>query len=184
MSAFGRYFRAGGLASVLGGLLTFPATAEIVFLDNGQVASVDSAYVYAHPSMRSVVFASPQARAMAILPPVPYFINSPPLLLRAPAPYASYPPVVYQSGINAPLRPSNRDVATYNIERAHSFSQESYYPENSLRLFALPYGVMPYYPPVSGSGGFNQPIRPSNRDNASYSIERAHRFSMDTYKKP
>lgn len=184
MSAFSKYFGIGALASVLGSLATFPATAEIVFLENGQAVSIDSAYIHVHPSMRSVVFASQQARAMAILPPVPYFINSPPLLLRAPAPYASYPPVVYQSGINAPVRPSNRDVATYNIERAHSFSQGLYYPENAPRLFALPYGVMPYYPPVSGSGGFNQPIRPSNRDNASYSIERAHRFSMDTYKKP
>ncbi|MFZ4538730.1 hypothetical protein [Propionivibrio sp.] len=185
-------FTLNTLACALGLLATFPATAEIVFLEGGRAVSVGSAYVYAHPALHSIVFASPQAREMAILPPSPYFVNYPPLLLRASSPYGAYPPVVYQSGINATARPSNRDVTTYNIGRAHAFSQEYYYPETYANtnqggppaLYAWPYSVMPYYPPASGTGGFNQPVRPSNRDITTYNIERAHRFSMDAYKSP
>lgn len=177
------------LVCALGLLATFSATAEIVLIEGG---AVESTYVYAHPSLQSIVFFSPQTRDMAIFPPSPYFVNYPPLLLRAPSPYAvDYPPVVYQSGINATARLSNRDVTSYNIGRAHAFSQEYYYPEtyssypgSAPVLYTGPYGVMPYYPPTTGTGGFNQPVRPSNRDNTSYSIERAHRFSMDAYKSP
>ena len=122
----------------MGLLVAFPAVAEIVFLEGGRVVSVESVYVYEHPSLNSIVFSSPQAREMAILPPSPYFVNYPPLLLRASPPYAAYPPVVYQSGINATARPSNRDVTTYNIGRAHAFSQEYYYPETYTNQAATP----------------------------------------------
>ena len=43
---------------------------------------------------------------------------------------------------------------------------------------------MPAYPPVNNRPGFNQPSHPSNRDNTTYNLERAHRFSMDAYRKP
>ena len=187
MSTHGGCLKAASLVSALCLLATSTATAEIVFLEGGKAVSVESSYIYAHPSMRSVVFVSPQAREMAIFPPAPYFLAVPPMLMRAPSPFVAYPPVVYQSGINLPIRPSNRDVATYNVGRAHAFSQELYYSNagSSATIYAWPYsyGVMPYYPPAGGIGGFNQPVRPSNRDNTTYNLERAHRFSMDAYKK-
>ncbi len=174
----------------LGVFAAAPLCAEIILLDGNQAVSVDTAYAYAHPRMRSVVFASPQYRDMAILPAAPYFMGTPPLLMRAPGPLIAYPPVVYQAGINYPLRPSNRDISTYNLARAHAFSQGGYssgayanYPVSPF-LYASPYGAMPYYAPVIQSGGFNQPARPSNRDNTTYSLERAHRFSMDAYRRP
>jgi hypothetical protein len=43
---------------------------------------------------------------------------------------------------------------------------------------------MPAYPPAASAGGFNQPARPSNRDLNTYNLERAHRFSMDAYRRP
>ena len=171
-------------------LVAFPVVAEIVVLEGNKTVAADSAYVYAHPSLRSLVFASTEAREMAILPPAPYFLSAPPLLLRAPAPYAAYPPVIYQSGVNATARPSNRDLTTYNMGRAHAFSQELYYPGTAIELnagpvyYASPISIMPYYPPAIKTGGFNQTARPSNRDNTTYNLERAHRFSMDAYKKP
>ena len=171
-----------------------PAEAEIILMEGGAAISADAAYVYAHPMMRSVVFASPQAREAAIIPVAPYYIAPPPLLMRAPVPYIGYPPVIYQPGINNPVRPSNRDNATYNLARAHAFGQELYYAGtyansgSAPMLYAAPYnygyGVMPYYPPVNPRPGFNQPARPSNRDNTTYNLERAHRFSMDAYRKP
>ena len=166
-------------------LLTPGAQAEIVLLDNGQAISADSAYVHAHPQLRSLVFTTPQARDMAILPAAPYFIGSAPLLMRAPGPLIAYPPVIYQQGINAPVRPSNRDNVSYSLARAHAFSQK-YYDDERAMLYAWPYynSISPYYPPVNASGGFNQPMRPSNRDNATYHLARAHRFSMDLYKAP
>lgn len=178
------------LLGALGLFASAPLQAEIILLEGNQAVSVDSSYAYAHPRMRSVVFSSPQYRDMAILPPTPYFMATPPLLMRAPGPLIAYPPVVYQAGINYPLRPSNRDVTTYNLARAHAFSQGAYssgayanYPVSPF-LYASPYSTMPYYAPVIQSGGFNQPARPSNRDNTTYNLERAHRFSMDAYKKP
>lgn len=190
MATLSNPIRSTMLACTLGLLVTTSATAEIVLIE-GEGVSVESNYIYAHPYLQSIVFSSPQTREMAILPPSPYFINYPPLLL-VPSPYAAgYPPVVYQSGINATARTSNRDLTSYNVGRAHAFSQEYYYPETYQSyqgsmpvLYTGPYGVMPYYPPATGTGGFNQPSRPSNRDNTSYSIERAHRFSMDAYKSP
>jgi hypothetical protein len=178
------------LAGSLCFLAASGATAEIILLDGGKAVSVEPAYVHSHPALRSLVFSSPQARELAILPPAPYFLSAPPLLLRAPSPFVAYPPVTYQSGINATARPSNRDLTSYNIGRAHAFSQEYYYsgtysnPGTAPLLYAWPYSTMPYYPPVNASGGFNQPARPSNRDNTSYNLERAHRFSVDAYKKP
>lgn len=188
MNTLHSVFRASRLACLISLLGVSPvAVAEIVFLASGGVASVDAAYNYPHPSMRSLVFESQQARDMAVLPSAPYFLSAPPLLLRAPVPYVAYPPVIYQSGLNAAPHPSNRDIATYNLGRAHLYSQGLYSPANGESdkarvLYAWPYSVNPYYPPVSGSGGVNQPIRPSNRDNTTYNLERAHRFSMDTYK--
>ncbi len=180
--------RFGALLMLLGGAASLPAQAEIILLEGGQAISAEPAYAYAHPALRSLVFSSPQARDVAILPPAPYFVSAPPLLLRAQVPYAAYPPVVYSSGINQPLRPSNRDAASYSLYRAHAFSQKAYEADNyeTAALYAWPntYGLMPYYPPVNAGGGFNQPARPSNRDNASYNLERAHRFSMDAYKRP
>lgn len=182
---------------VLATMAGAPAQAEIVFLENGGVSSAEPAYAYQHPSLRSVVFVSPEARQMAILPPVPVFVQPPPLLWRAPSALPIYPPASLAVGVNASTRPSNRDVAAYHLQRAHTFSQDLYnkntYINLGSNLTIYPYGYGNYYgygaysypyPPVVGTGGFNQPLRPSNRDNAAYSLERAHGFSMDRYRKP
>lgn len=179
------------IAAMAGVLAAAPASAEILFVEGGGVASLEASYAYAHPALRSVVFVSPETRQMAILPPAPVFVQPPPLIWRAQSAFPAYPPANPSPSFNTPARPSNRDVTTYHLQRAHGFSQELFYRGTYLNLGALaplyfPWtgSVMPAYPPVAGSGGFNQPARPSNRDNTTYHLERAHRFSMDAYKKP
>lgn len=174
--------RAALLTATLGVLGTGHAEAEIVFLAGGRVATVDAEYAYAHPTFRSVVFNSPEIRQMAILPPAPVFVAPPPLIWRAPSPFPVYPPAA-ASGFNRTPRPSNRDVTTYHLQRAHSFGQELYYRDGflnfgNLTLYPWLGSTMPAYPPTGAAG------RPSNRDNTTYNLERAHRFSMDAYKKP
>lgn len=178
----------GGLAVAVGAVLAVatPASAEILFMEGGKVVSVEPGYSFAHPSLRSVVFITPEARQMAILPPAPVFIQPPPLLWRVPSPFPAYPPASVAGAPNTSSRPSNRDVATYNLQRAHGFSQELFYRDTYLNLGAPAYplsywtgGLMPAYPPVAPGSS-----RPSNRDNNTYNLERAHRYSMDAYKKP
>lgn len=166
-------------------LLTPPASAEIVVAPN---ALAGAFYAYEHPALRSLVFVSPEARQMAILPPAPVFITSPPLLMRAPTAMPTYPPVIMQPGINVPAHPGNRDNVNYILQRAHGFSQNLYREDASFYSGAPAYGYgwLTYgsaYPPVA-TPGFNQPARPSNRDNATYLMDRAHRFSMDGYRQP
>ena len=183
------------VGACLGGLmagLALPAAAEIVFLDGGSVASTDAEYAFQHPSLRSVVFVSPETRQMAILPPAPVFLAQPPLLWRSPTAMPLYPPAGILNGLNTTVRPSNSDMANYNLQRAHAFSQESYYRNNYLNLggvgvplygYGYGYGSLgPAYPPPM-TPGFNQPARPSNQSMNIYHLERAHRFSMDAYKK-
>lgn len=181
----------------VGGLLAVsspPATAEIVFLEGGEVASADAQYAYQHPSLRSVVFLTPETRQMAILPPVVMVVPPPPLLWRSPTSMPIYPPVQILGGFNQPVRPSNQDMNNYTLERAHGFSQEVYYKNNGNRLslggsgspyfYGYGYGYSGYgipYPPAQPAG-FNQPARPSNRDMNNYNLQRAHRFSTDSYK--
>lgn len=169
------------IALAAGILFTTAAAAEILFMEGGNVASVERSYSFAHPALPSVVFITPEARQMAILPPAPVFIQPPPLLWRVPSPFPAYPPVAPGSS-----RPSNRDLATYNLQRAHGFSQELFYRDTYLNLGAPAYplsywpgGFMPAYPPVAPGRS-----HPSNRDNNTYNLERAHRYSMDAYKKP
>ncbi|MDO8932785.1 MAG: hypothetical protein Q7U97_10355 [Rhodocyclaceae bacterium] len=173
------------VAVVAGVLSATAASAEILFMEGGNVASVEAGYAFAHPSLRSVVFITPEARQMAILPPAPVFIQPPPLLWRVPSPFPQYPPAGTAAALNASSRPSNRDVTTYHLQRAHGFSQELFYRDTYLNLGTPAYptywnnSLMPAYPPPAPGSS-----RPSNRDNTTYNLERAHRFSMDAYKKP
>ena len=172
-------------AAFLASLITSIASAEIVLPVGG--GQGEASFAYEHPSLRSLVFISPESRQMAILPPSPVFLMTPPLLMRVPATIPAYPPVTGYPGFNVSSHPSNRDTTTYNLQRAHNFSQDVY------REGVSPYGDQAYgygwlgygsnYPPAAAPG-FNQPARPSNRDNTTYNLERAHRFSMDTYRKP
>lgn len=171
-------------------LLASSAGAEIVFLPGGQVASAEGAYVYQHPSLRSVVFVSPETRQMSILPPVgPYVLTPPPLLWRSPTAMPLYPPVVFVQGVNNPPRPSNRDMTNYSLQRAHAFGQRLYSRNNDFGIGIGPWwygygygGLGPIYAPPQ-LPGFNQPARPSNQTMSNYHLERAHRFSMDAYRK-
>lgn len=168
-------------------LLWLPAVqAEIILPAD---AAPESFYSHPHPALRSLVFVSPETRQMAILPPAPYFLSPPPLLMRAPTAMPPYPPVLVAPGINSPWRPSNRDNSTYNLQRAHAYSQNLYRENSPVLYFGAPdayYGWSAFsspYPPVLVPG-FNQPARPSNRDNSTYNLDRAHRFSADGYRKP
>jgi hypothetical protein len=172
------------LAVASGGL-----RAEIV-LD----ATAEGPVYYAHPLLHSLVFVSPEKRAQAILPPAPVFVAPPPLIYRAPASPVLYPPA-RAPGFNQGASPSNRDASAYSIARAHAFSQDLYrkngvppfsgwgwiaYPGTGVYSYPYPYyGWNTLYPPLAP--GLNHP---SNRDNASYLIERAHRFSQDAYRRP
>jgi hypothetical protein len=173
--------------------LALPAGAEIVFLDGGKVASADSEYAYQHPSLRSVVFVSPETRQLAILPPSPIFLAPPPLLWRSPTAMPVFPPAAITNSLYSAARPTNQDMTNYHLQRAHAFSQEAYYRDNttlnlvgsSVPLYGYGYGYSsfgPAYPPPMVPG-FNQPARPSNQSMNAYNLERAHRYSMDAYKK-
>jgi hypothetical protein len=175
-----------------------PATAEILIWENGK-PSVVANYDYPLPAFNSIVFASPEARQMAILPPGPAFIQQPGLWGgwgSVPPPPARVP-----DGVNASAHPSNRDVVSYNLQRAHNFRQDLYnrdtyiglstgapsgYGYNGYTYYGAFGPAYPAYPPSSpvNSGGFNQSSRPSNRDATSYHLNRASRFSMDAYKGP
>lgn len=174
--------------ALLASLIASLANAEIIVPPD---ASGNLLYSYEHPALRSLVFVSPEARQMAILPPSPVFIAPPPLLLHAPTTMPAYPPVIATpGGINMSAHPSNRDAVTYSLQRAHGFSQNQYRSDDSSGAYLYlgtqtpAYGWLSYgsnYPPAM-TPGFNQPARPSNRDNATYNLERAHRFSMDGYR--
>lgn len=174
--------------ALLASLIAPWAHAEIV-LPTGEQA--DAFYTYEHPALRSLVFISPETRQLAILPPAPFFVSPPPLLLRAPTAMPAYPPVIALPGINTPARPSNRDNSNYNLQRAHSFSQKLYRENAPFHFGATAWSTYGYGWPAFGPAyapalvpDFNQPARPSNRDNTTYNLERAHRFSMDGYRRP
>lgn len=141
---------------------------------------------YGHPILRSLVFVSPEMRAKAILPPAPVFVAPAPLIWRAPGVIPVYPPAT-SPGFNRPGSPANRDVAAYSLARAHAFSQNLYRQDGNVSLWYGPVrqddwpwlGAPMLYPPLAP--GLNHP---SNRDNASYLIDRAHRFSQDAYRRP
>lgn len=155
--------------------------AELLIVDQSVVAEY-----HGHPVLRSLVFVSPEARARAILPPAPVYVAPAPLIWRAPGTVPMYPPAA-PPGFNRPGAPSNRDVAAYNLARAHAFSQNLYRQDGNASLWYGPtrqddwfwLGAPTLYPPLAP--GLNHP---SNRDNASYLIERAHRFSQDAYRRP
>lgn len=114
--------------AVLGGV----ARAELLIVD--QTAQPD---YYGHPMLRSLVFASPESRAQAILPPAPVFVAPAPLIWRAPGPLTVYPPAA-PPGFNRPGAPSNRDVAAYNLARAHAFGQDLYRRDGDARAWYGP----------------------------------------------
>lgn len=157
------------------------AQAEIVVQE-------DAAVLYAHPQLRSLVFENEQARQMVVFPATPIFIAPPPLLMRAPGSMPAYPPAMPYGGINQPARPGNQNNSIYLLQRAHGFSQDLYRRDVPVYFWNAPLGYqwLSYgtpYPPAMAPG-FNQPARPSNRDNNLYLLNRAHDFSMDRYRKP
>lgn len=160
--------------------------AELIVVDKS-VAPQE--FIYEHPSLHFLVFSIPEARGQAILPPAPVFVYPPPLIWRAPGTMPPYPPATLP-GFNRPGSPTNRDIAIYNLGRAHAMSQNLYRQDAGLGIY---FGPSPSatglllgpawntwaYPPVAPGSN-----HPSNRDNASYLIERAHRFSQDAYRRP
>jgi len=171
----------GVFAAVCTAVTPSAALAELLIGESPPVPEY-----YPHPVLRSLVFVTPESRAQAILPPAPYFVAPAPLIWRAPNPI--YPPPG-PIGFNRSGAPSNRDVATYSVTRAHLFSQNLYRQGNrGLTFWYGPSGStywlwsladpLFYPPPAPGMS------HPSNRDNAAYLIERAHRFSQNGYRKP
>ncbi|MCX7898312.1 MAG: hypothetical protein N2441_10630 [Rhodocyclaceae bacterium] len=173
--------------------LAWPARAELIVVDT---SAPPAEIYYAHPTVRSLVFVSPEMRAQAILPPSPVFVAPPPLIWRAPGTTPLSPPGAILLGVNRAWVPGNRDLAAWNIARAHAFSQDLYRRQDGAAATTLAGGspavgwlwvgsaptalwlASPYPPPAP------QASHPSNRDNATYLIERAHRFSQDAYRRP
>jgi len=191
-------FRSGGVvASLL--LAAVPAWAEIIVVDTSRAPQTEVQYGFQHPAMQSLFFVSPQSRRIAMLPANEHHVEMADPLWRAPGLLPAYAPPRQEQGIGVSLLPTNRDNATYTLDRAHAFSANLHDRDRETALFvggqpmilhagglltpyagAYRYGVA--YPPPQPAG-FNQPARPSNRDNATYTLERAHRFSQDAYRK-
>ena len=170
--------------------------AEILVTEEAGVPpAAEEGYTYQHPKLRSLVFSSPESRGQAILPPAPYFVPPPALLWRAPGGASVYPPIVLlPPAINGSGRLSTAEMARYNLARAHAMRQGLY--KNSLwfgssgvyqpGIYAWPHvwgwvgsPLVPLSPPAAAGQA-----HPSNRDNANYLLERAHRFSTDAYRTP
>lgn len=169
-------------------LAACPAHATLLILDT----SVDAEY-HAHPSLRSLVFVSPEARSLTFMPPAPVFVMPGPLIYRPPSalsPHAS--PPLPESGRAAV--PQNWGGSAYHIDRAREYRlgpQQSEapsiyfyyggsgYPSASTTRVAPSYGYPPWgwvspYPPLETGKA-----HPSNRDNARHNLERARRYSKD-----
>lgn len=181
MKAISRLSTISRILAVVAALGSGGGHAELLI--DGRPVTAD---YYGHPVLRSLAFISPEMRAKAILPPAPVFVAPPPLIWRAPGVMPMYPPAT-PPGFNRPGSPANRDVAAYNLARAHAFSQNLYRQDGNASLWYgatrqtdwLWLGTPALYPPLAP--GLNHP---SNRDNASHLLERAHRFSRDAYRKP
>lgn len=174
------------LLGCLGGVFASLAQGEILFVDeNGRLLA--SPYLYAHPLLPSVVFIDSEAynRGSAVQEGG---------VRRAPDAvgyqYGPYVPTPGVATTNQPDRASNRDMNTYSVARAHAFSQRRWdrpgeATQGGARAYYSPYypaGWM-LYPPVPAVSGVNVPSHPSNRDNNTYNLNRAHSFSMDLYKR-
>lgn len=167
-------------------ILSAPARAELIV---GDMSVPPQEFVYEHPFLRFLVFSSPETRGQAILLPAPVFVAPPPLIWRAPGSMPPYPPAT-PLAFNRSGTPSNRDLVSYSLARAHAMGQGVYRHNDGWSLYYGPttswlasplYGgwaLSPYPTPAPGTS------HPSNRDNASYLLERAHRFSQDAYRKP
>lgn len=169
-------------------LVAAPARAELIIADR---SVPPQEFAYEHPFLRFLVFSSPETRGQAILPPAPVFVAPPPLIWRAPGATPPYPPAM-PPAFNRGSAPSNRDLASYSLARAHAMGQGFYRRDNGwpLSLYYGPttswYGTPLYggwtlspYPPAAPGAS-----HPSNRDNANYLIERAHQYSQDAYRTP
>ncbi len=164
--------------------LTLPAQAELIVADKSVPAQE---FAYEHPFLRFLVFSSPEARGQAILPPAPTFVAPPPLIWRAPGTMPPYPPAT-PLGFNQSGTPSNRDLTSYSLARAHAMGQGLYRRDDAWSLYYGPttwigtplygWGVQAYPPVAPGAS------HPSNRDNASYLVERARRCRRGAYRKP
>lgn len=162
-------------------LLSSPASRAELLVAGRSVASE----YYSHPSLRSLVFVTPETRAQAILPPAPVFVAPAPLIWRAPSGALPSPPATLP-GFNRSGAPANRDLAAYSVARAQAMRQDLHRKNGAIIWFGPVYpddwfwfGASPYYsPPAPGL------TRPGNRDNARQLVERAHRFSQDAYHKP
>lgn len=155
------------------------ARAELLIVDRDVAPQ---SVVYVHPALRSVVFLSSESRGQAILPAPPVFVAPPPLIYRAPGPVVPlYPPASW-SGFNRPGAPTHPDMAAYSLARAHAMSQDLYRRNGVSVYFGANPWLAPYlwqYPSVQLGQS-----HPSNRVNAIYLLDRAHRFSQDAYRKP
>jgi hypothetical protein len=185
-----KYFHSAVFLCGVMAQLALPAHAEVLVIDH--TITPQPAHLYQHPLLPSLVFVNPESRGQAILPPAPVFIAPPPLIWRAPGTSPAYTSPALRA-FNQPGNPSNRDMASYNLARAHAMSQNLYRENAPVVLYGgasslIWYGGagafpllwnIPAYPPVPPGQS-----HPSNRDNASYLIDRAHRYSQDAYRKP
>ncbi|MEY2631585.1 MAG: hypothetical protein RIR00_239 [Pseudomonadota bacterium] len=161
-----------GVAMMLG----FPVQAEIL-PDKGA------------GSMRSIVVTEPLPAAQYEGPPVAvvspavvgnrngqpsYLIVNGWLMPIQGVPQASAP-------VNQSSFPSAAEAASRSVGRSHNFSQDLYNKDSSVNLYYGNPASTPYPPAAPPSGEVNASGRPSARDAASYSLNRAHGFSQGNY---
>lgn len=173
-----------------------PASAEIIVVDTSRAPQTEVEFGFQHPAMSSLFFVSPQTRRIAMLPAGEHHVELAEPLWRAPGLLPPYVPPRPDGGVGSSVLPSALDSAAYSLDRAHAFSANFYDKDNRLfigharSIVFQPSGAVPYagyyrygvaYPPPQPTG-FNQPSRPSARDSATYTLERAHRFSQDGYR--
>lgn len=171
-------------------LVVGPAHATLLIIDT----SVEAEY-HAHPSLRSLVFVSPEMRSLTFMPPAPVFVMPGPLIYRPPSalsPYAS--PLLPEAGRAAV--PQNWGGSAYHLDRAREYrlgarhdeapsvyfyyGGSGYSSASTTRVAPSPsYGYPPWgwispYPPLEAGKA-----HPGNRDNARLNLERARRYSKD-----
>ncbi|KOR29280.1 hypothetical protein TI03_02695 [Achromatium sp. WMS1] len=139
------------------------------------IASPVSAEItFPHPELGSIVFTSPHTQQTGIQPAEPIFVHpssptsSKPITAAVPQPtiqnwwWSHVPSGSYHNNqsdtVNVSPYPSNQDVTSYNIQRAHNFSQNLYRNNDAHRDNAATYPYWFYY----GGGAFGGLSYPAN----------------------
>lgn len=74
-------------------------------------------------------------------------------------------------------------AAGYALQRSHAYSQNAYKDSASAARYFGPYGALPYVMQTPATPVFGQQGRMNARESAAYSVNRAHAFSQNAYRR-